>query len=145
MMAGMKILAVDFGRKRTGLAACDELGITTRLLPVLRQDSPERTLESLSVLIRQEQFPKVLWGLPLNMDGSEGPAARASRKMAEALKEKLNRLGWGGELELWDERLTTFAAEQKLREKGISKLKGKKHLDSLSAQVLLEDYLRSRR
>jgi putative Holliday junction resolvase len=143
-MDPVKILAVDPGTKRMGLAACDELELTTRLLPVLNLH-PSRWLQELSRIVLEEGFAKILWGLPLNMDDSEGEAAARSRRMAGQLVRSLKSQGWQGELTLWDERLTSFAAEERLREQGIVKAKGKKFLDSLAAQILLEDFLRSRR
>lgn len=137
----MKILAVDPGAKRIGLAASDELQITIRLLPVLRV-SPGQTVPALVQLIRDESFQKVLVGLPLNMDGSEGNAAKQAKDLASRLKNALDGAGLSVPVLLWDERLTTFEAEQRLRERGIAKLKAKDYLDSAAAEILLEDYLR---
>jgi putative Holliday junction resolvase len=141
----VKILAVDPGSKRVGLAACDELELTTRLIPVLHLPKQPRWLQDLVQLILQEEFEKVLWGLPLRMDGSEGDAAGRSRRIAGQVERELRSRGWTGELTLWDERLTSHAAEGQLRERGIPKIKGKDFLDSLAAQILLEDFLRSQK
>jgi putative Holliday junction resolvase len=143
-MDPVKILAVDPGTKRIGLAACDELELSTRLLPVLQVSRHPAWCRDLTQLILEEEFARVLWGLPLNMDGSEGDAAARSRRMASQVEQELRRKGWEGEWTLWDERLTSDAAEHRLREEGIPKAKGKDFLDSLAAQVLLEDFLRSR-
>jgi putative Holliday junction resolvase len=139
----MKILAVDPGVKRMGLAACDALQLTTRRLPVLHLTKSASWVQDLARLILEEEFAMVLWGLPLNMDGSDGPAAARSREHAAQLQRELQNRAWAGELKLWDERLTSYAAEQKLREQGIAKAKGKEFLDSLAAQILLEDFLKT--
>ena len=139
----MKILAIDPGAKRVGLAACDELGLTTRLLPVLQTSSTSETIRQLKDIIANEGFLKILIGLPINMDGSEGPAAKRSRDLALALERALKDEKFAGEILLHDERLTSYEAEQRLREKGIAKAKAKDFLDSIAAEVLLEDYLRS--
>ena len=139
----MKILAVDPGTKRVGLAACDEMEITTRLLPVLYTHRAS-WLDELIGIVTGESFQQVIWGLPLNMDGSEGEAAKHARRMALQVERELKKKNWAGEFTLWDERLTSFAAEEKLKERGIAKAKGKDYLDSLAAQILLEDFLRSR-
>jgi putative Holliday junction resolvase len=139
----VKILAVDPGEKRVGLAACDELQLTTRRIPVLHLSKQPQWIQALAQLILVEEFVKVLWGLPLNMDGSEGKAATRSRRQAGQLERELQKQGWTGELTLWDERLTSYAAEEHLRERGIPKAVGKDFLDSLAAQILLEDFLKS--
>jgi putative pre-16S rRNA nuclease len=139
----MKILAIDPGAKRIGLAACDALQLSTRLLPVLVTSALSERIHFLKTRISDEGYQKVLIGLPLNMDGSEGPAARRSRDLAQALGAALLRDNIPCEIQLWDERLTTFEAEQRLRQKGISKAKARDFLDSVAAEVLLEDYLRT--
>lgn len=143
-MGPVKILAVDPGHKRIGLAACDELELSTRLLPVMEISKHPQWPKDLAQLVLEEEFAQVLWGLPLNMDGSEGEAAERSRKMAGQVERELQRRNWSGGWTLWDERLTSFAAEDELRQRGIPKAKAKNFLDSLAAQVLLEDFLRSR-
>jgi RNAse H-fold protein YqgF len=139
----MKILAIDPGSKRIGLAASDELQLTTRLLPVLTV-SGKQVLPALIELIAREGFQKILVGLPLNMDGSEGPAAKQAKRLASDLEAQLRARELPAQIELWDERLTSFAADERIRERGIPKAKAKGFLDSLAAEVLLEDYLRSK-
>lgn len=136
----MKILAIDPGAKRIGLAACDELGLTTRLIPVMQVSGLLQGAERVARLAKDEGFPKILVGLPLNMDGFEGESAKRSRSFA-ALLQKRFPPAEAPEIILWDERLTSFEAEMRLREKGIPKAKGRDFLDSVAALVLLEDYL----
>lgn len=139
----MKILAIDPGKKRIGLAASDALHLTTRLLPVLEVSGLGESLRELAKLIAAEEFQKVVIGLPLNMDGSEGEPARAAKAMAERLRQELAAKQIACEVELWDERLTSFEAEQRTRQQGVAKAKAKAFLDSVAAEVLLEDYLAS--
>jgi len=139
----MKILAIDPGGRRVGLAASDALHLTTRLLPVLQVKKLKSSVPELVTLIGKEEFGKVIIGLPLNMDGSEGAAAKEARVLAEALIQALKKKKLSCEVELWDERLTTFEAEQRARQQGVSKAKAKAFLDSVAAEVLLEDYLAS--
>jgi len=141
----MKILAIDPGTKRVGLAACDEMGLTTRLLPVLDLKKNSRWIQDLVELVVAEGFAKVLLGLPLNMDGSEGEPSKRSRRLANSLQKKLTEQGWEGSVDLWDERLTSFEAEDRLRQRGVPKGKAKEFLDSLAAQIILEDFLRSQK
>jgi len=139
----MKILAIDPGGKRIGLAASDALHLTTRLLPVLQVSALGNSLRALAELVAQEGFEKVIVGLPLNMDGSEGKAAKAARDLAEKLRKETAKRKLTCEIELWDERLTSFEAEQRTRQQGVAKAKAKAFLDSVAAEVLLEDYLAS--
>ncbi|MFO1463042.1 MAG: Holliday junction resolvase RuvX [bacterium] len=137
----MKTLAIDPGGKRIGLAASDALHLTTRLLPVLEVSGLKASLRELAALIAAEGFERVVVGLPLNMDGSEGKAAQAARELAEKLRGEIHARKLDCEVELWDERLTSYEAEQRLRQRGVAKAKAKAFLDSLAAEVLLEDYL----
>ncbi len=139
----MKILAIDPGGKRVGLAASDALHLTTRLLPVLQVKKLKSSVPELVSLIAKEEFAKVVVGLPLNMDGSEGAAAKGARELAATLIAALKKKKLECEVELWDERLTTFEAEQRARQQGVAKAKAKAFLDSVAAEVLLEDYLAS--
>lgn len=139
----MKILAIDPGGKRIGLAATDALHLTTRLLPVLQVKNLGASLPELVSLIIKEEFEKVVVGLPLNMDGSEGAAAKAAKALAQKLGEALKKKKVDCLVELWDERLTSFEAEQRTRQQGVAKAKAKAFLDSVAAEVLLEDYLAS--
>jgi putative Holliday junction resolvase len=137
----MKILAIDPGTRRLGLAACDELGLSTRLIPVLKISGSRPWIQNIIELIQREGFTRIIFGLPLNMNGSPGPAAQRSREMARSLQAELQGRKISCEVILWDERLTSFEAETRLREKGIPKRKAKEYLDSLAAEVLLQDYL----
>lgn len=139
----MKILAIDPGKKRIGLAASDALHLTTRLLPVLEVKGLGTSLREIGLLIEREEFQKIVVGLPLNMDGTEGQAARSARDFAEKLRKELAQKQISCDVELWDERLTSFEAEQRARQQGVAKAKAKAFLDSVAAEVLLEDYLSS--
>lgn len=139
----MKILAIDPGTKRIGLAASDALHLTTRLLPVLQVSGLGRSVQEIARLIKEEEFQKVVVGLPLNMDGSEGKAAIAARDLVKRLQKEFQSKKISCEVEVWDERLTSFEAEQRVRQQGVAKAKAKAFLDSLAAEVLLEDYLAS--
>ncbi len=140
----MKVLAIDPGKKRIGLAACDELEITTRLLPQLQVASWGKLLKQLVDMIRDQGFQEVVVGLPLDMSGQAGQAAESARRLADALEKQLASGQAVCRVVLWDERLTTFEAEQRLRDRGVARGKARHQLDSLAAQVLLEDYLQNR-
>ncbi len=137
----MKILAIDPGLKRIGMAACDPLGITTRLLPVLKVSKPESAVQNIIQLVTEEGFQKILVGLPLNMDGTEGEGAKRARSFSEKLKKNLEEKNLPCAVELQDERLTSYEAEERLKEKKYPKEKWKEFLDSVAAEIILEDYL----
>ena len=132
----MKVLAIDFGTKRVGLAVGDtELGIA---LPkgVLKND--EHLIDRLYKIIHSTGVSRVVVGLPLTPSGREGQRAREVREFVEKLKGRLGDI----EVVLWDERYTTLEAESRLRE--LPPKRRRELLDSVSAQTILEEYLQSR-
>jgi putative Holliday junction resolvase len=139
----MKVLAIDPGLKRVGRAACDEFGWTTRRLPALIYKNQKNLVGLLVDEVAREGYQSLLIGHPLNMDGSVGEAARRSEKLCEALKDELRRRSLEVEILLWDERLSSFEAKTRLRQRGVSLRKGREALDSMAAEVLLQDYLGS--
>ena len=125
----MKILAVDYGDSRTGLATCDRTEFLTT--PVASQ---------ICAVAADIQAELIVIGLPLNMDGTEGERAAKSRKLAKTVEL------WSGlPVRMWDERQTTCAAADLLDESGTFGSKRKAILDSVSATVILDDYLAWRR
>ena len=139
-MAG-RVLGVDFGLARLGLAVADALGIAAHMLPQLAVKG--KTLAEAAALVAalaaREEAERIVLGLPLNMDGTEGPAARRVREFGRLLAEQ-SRLP----VEFEDERLSTVAAEERLRERELTRKKRKQRLDSLSAQVILQGWMEAR-
>lgn len=131
-----RILALDLGKKRIGLAVSDALGITAQGLPTLERTNIREDLDALAGLIHQLEVTLLLMGNPLNMSGTEGRQAAYSREFADRLHKKT-----GIEVCLWDERLTTVEAQRVLRESGISIEKRARAVDRLAAVILLESYL----
>ena len=127
----MKILAVDYGDSRTGLATCDRTEFLTTAI------TPQITLKARNKVVAKEiEAEMILIGLPLNMDGTEGERAAKSRKLAKTVEL------WSGlPVRMWDERQTTCAAADLLDESGTYGSRRKEILDSVSATVILEDYL----
>ena len=132
------VIAIDYGTKRHGIAACDPLGISVRPLPFVPAEPRSKALQAILGVISDRGARLVLVGLPLNMDGSEGPAARSVRGFAADLKDKLPP---GVAIEFWDERLTTDDAEKTLLERGLSHRERKQVIDSISAAILLKSWL----
>jgi putative Holliday junction resolvase len=131
-----RILALDLGKKRIGLAISDPLGITAQGLPTLQRTNIRKDLAALAALIEERGVGLLLMGHPLHMNGREGRQAEYTREFAERLAD------WTGlEVRYWDERLTTVEAERVLRSSGISIAKRAAAVDQLAAQILLESYL----
>ncbi len=136
----MRILAVDYGLKATGLAITDELQLTTRPLATIRR-SRQRPVDLPREILRQVEEYEVgllLIGLPLNMDGTRGEAARRVERLVEALQPLLRI-----PVKLVDERLTSRAADERLRTGGASDRQRRERSDEYAALIILEDYLAS--
>ena len=132
----MRILAVDYGRRRVGLAVSDELGFAASGLPTVRADSRSSAIESVAQVASDVGAAALIVGLPLNMDGSRGPMAEAAASFAAALS-----CATGLPFRLWDERLTTVAARRTMRETGLRDRDKEGALDRLAAVLLLNSYL----
>ena len=131
----MKILAVDYGDSRTGLATCDRTEfLTTAITPQITLKARNKVAARVCEVAKEIEAEMILIGLPLNMDGTEGERAAKSRKLAKTVEL------WSG-LRMWDERQTTCAAADLLDESGTYGSRRKEILDSVSATVILEDYL----
>jgi putative holliday junction resolvase len=133
-----RILALDVGGKRIGLAMSDPLGITAQGLPNLVRKNKRTDLEALARLAAEQEVRLFLVGNPLHMSGDAGRQAGWVREFADALTE-YTRLP----VQLWDERLTTVEAARVLRSSGIGIEKRARAIDRLSAVILLQSYLDS--
>ena len=133
----MKILAVDYGDSRTGLATCDRTEfLTTAITPQITLKARNKVAARVCEVAKEIEAEMILIGLPLNMDGTEGERAAKSRKLAKTVGL------WSGlPVRMWDERQTTCAAADLLDESGTFGSRRKEILDSVSATVILEDYL----
>jgi putative Holliday junction resolvase len=131
-----RLLAVDYGRVRLGLAVSDALGMAGHPLPALRRGGEEADRRALARLVEQHDVVRLVVGLPLNMDGSEGPMAVEARDWAQALGEALGR-----PVQLEDERLTTDEAESFLSSLGLRPSDRKRLRDSVAAALILQAVL----
>ncbi|MVB12594.1 putative pre-16S rRNA nuclease [Caprobacter fermentans] len=136
----MKILAVDLGMARTGLAVCDEGEVLASPVRVVAQRNRERLAEAVAQEAKTLAVKQIVVGLPRNMDGSEGESAQNARKFAELLKAQS-----GLPVELWDERGTTITAHGYLNDTDTRGKKRKAVIDAVAATVILQDYLAFRR
>ena len=135
----MRTLGVDLGRVRIGLALVDEVLRTPRALLTLTRTTSAKDLAAIGEVARTYEVSRVVLGLPLNMDGTEGSSARLARAFAPKLEAAL-----GVPVELHDERLSSFEAETRLRGRGISARDQRGRLDAEAAAVILESWLERR-
>lgn len=135
-----KLLALDVGLARIGVAVCDPLQLAARPLTVIHRRSRNEDFAVLAKLVQHEAVQAVICGLPLNMDGSEGARALSTRKWATRLAHALRAL-LGAPLPVifWDERLSTYVAQTLLAEQG-----GAVAEDAAAAAVILQSYLDAR-
>jgi len=133
-----RILALDLGKKRIGLAISDPLGITAQGLPNLVRTNKRADLAALGQLAHEREVTLILMGNPINMKGAEGRQSGWVREFAGAIEQRL-----GLPVRLWDERLTSVEAGRVLRQSGISIERRAAAVDRLSAVILLQSYLDS--
>ncbi len=135
----MRIAALDVGEVRIGVAVSDELGLTAQPVGVVRRTGGRRDLEALGSVLAPYAPERLVVGLPLDMNGSEGPAAARVRVFAGRVGDAL-----GLPVEFWDERLTTVAAERTLLEADMSRRRRRQVVDKLAAALILQGYLARR-
>lgn len=136
----MRILGLDYGSKTVGVAMTDALGMTVQPYKTIqreRESKLRQTLSEIAEIVEQYQIEKIVMGLPLNMDDTEGDRAVKTRDFAEKLKLRV-----AVPIEFTDERLTTMEAEEILDQSGIPRSEQKKVIDQVAAQLILEQYLR---
>lgn len=136
----MRALGIDPGSKRIGLAISDRLGTIASPLAVLtRSRSRAHDDAEIARIVREEEVEVVVVGLPLNMDGTRGPAARAAAAEAERLATVV-----GVPVELHDERRTTVTAERSMREAGVDARRQRGQVDKVAAAIMLQSWLDAR-
>jgi putative Holliday junction resolvase len=136
----MAVAAIDFGRKRIGLAITDADGRGAYPVGIVERRSLKEDLDTIRSQLAERRVSRIVVGLPLNMDGGEGPSARAARAFAEHLGTAT-----GVAIEMFDERLTSVEAEERMRDASMSRSGKKAVRDAVAAAVILEGWLESRR
>ncbi|MBX3332534.1 MAG: Holliday junction resolvase RuvX [Nitrospira sp.] len=131
-----RILALDYGTKRIGVALSDELKWTAQPLETFERRALEWDIAHVAGLVTAHDVERVVLGFPLQLDGREGPAVLAMRAFAEKLEA-----GISVPIVLWDERMTTKAAEDLLIAADVSRKKRKGVVDRIAAAILLQSYL----
>ncbi len=135
----MRAMGLDLGDKTIGIAVSDELGWTAQGVEVIRRTTQEKDIARLQALVEQLNVDQIILGLPKNMNGTIGPSGEKCIAFAEQLKQILNL-----PVHLWDERLTTMAAQRTLIEADVSRKKRKQVIDKMAAVLILQNYLDSK-
>ncbi|MCI9408574.1 MAG: Holliday junction resolvase RuvX [Oscillospiraceae bacterium] len=136
----MRIMSVDFGDSRTGIAVCDKSEMLASPLTVITEYNFERCAEKVAELAKKEQAELIVVGYPKNMNNTIGERAEKCQKFAELVSEQS-----GIPTELWDERSTTVTAHNYLNETNVRGKKRKAVVDAVAATIILETYLAYRK
>jgi len=136
----LKVMGLDIGTKRVGVAISDPLAIAANAKGVFEYKKEEELIEKIKEYIKQFEVDAVVLGLPVNMNGTIGEAAKKILQLADTLRKKLTV-----PVDVFDERLSTVMAENFLKEADLSRKKRKKVIDISSAQIILQDYLDAQR
>ena len=134
----MQIAAIDLGSRRIGVAVTDEAGVGAHPLGIVERRALAKDLKAIREMFRDRDVGLIVVGLPLNMDGNEGAAALSARKFAARLALELRVT-----VEMFDERLTTFEARERLGGMPVRKGTRKRGVDALAAVVILEGWLQA--
>ena len=139
----MRIMGLDFGSRTVGVAVSDSLLITAQGLEIIRRKEENKlrqTLARLEELIEEYEVEEIVLGLPKNMNATEGVRAELTREFQDKLERRT-----GLPVILWDERLTTVAADKTMMESGVRRENRREHVDKIAAALILQGYLASRR
>ena len=137
----MLILGLDYGSKTVGVAVCDPLGITAQMVETIvreREDKLRRTLARIQALVEEYKIERIVLGYPKNMNNTLGERAARTEEFKAALERRT-----GIPVILWDERLSTAAAERVLIERGVRREHRKETVDQIAAALILQGYLDS--
>lgn len=135
----MRILGLDFGAHTVGVAVSDELGLTAQGVEIIRRKSPgklRQTLARIEELASSYCAEKIVLGYPKNMNNTEGERCEKTREFKEMIERRTHL-----SVELWDERLTTVAADAIMMESGIRREHRKEYVDEIAAMLILQGYL----
>lgn len=136
----MRIMAIDYGDARTGVAISDAMGFLAGFTTVIHSRKSEVVIEELTKIIAEHGVDELVMGFPRNMDGTEGPRADLYRGFAARVEERT-----GMTVNLWDERRTTIEAHQILHAGGKKMKDHRKNVDAVAATLILEGYLARRK
>jgi putative Holliday junction resolvase len=134
----MRVLAIDHGTVRMGIAVSDELGMIALPLDYIPAEPPADCLKRLQQLVAEKSVARIIVGMPRNMNGTYGPAAEKVRAFIAKLEKAVTV-----PIRTWDERLTSSQANRVMIESGVRRERRKEHVDSMAAAILLQSFLDS--
>ncbi|MFB9327195.1 Holliday junction resolvase RuvX [Paenibacillus aurantiacus] len=135
----MRVMGIDYGDRNIGIAVSDAFGWTAQPVKVVQKRRDDGELDEIAALAKENEVSEIVVGLPKNMNGTVGPRGEICIAFAQTLQQKLNL-----PVHLWDERLTTVAAERTLIEADVSRKKRKLVVDKMAATLILQNYLDSK-
>ncbi|PCL94158.1 Holliday junction resolvase RuvX [Paenibacillus lautus] len=135
-----KIMGLDYGDRRIGVAISDAFGWTAQGVEVIERRRDKGELDRIAALVKDNEVGEIVVGLPKNMNGTIGPRGEICMEFANTLRESLSL-----PVHLWDERLSTVSAERTLLEADVSRKKRKQVVDKMAASLILQNYLDSKR
>ena len=142
-MNNERLMGLDVGSKKVGVALSDPTGLIASPLEIIereREDKLRKTFSRIEELIEEYKVTKIVLGLPLNMDSSEGERVRKTQEFKEALERRT-----GLEIVFWDERLSTVEAHDIMTEAGVKGIDRKKFVDKIAASIILQGYMDSQK
>ncbi len=132
----MRVLGIDYGARRIGVAVCDELGMTAQGVATIHRKNRDADIEAIAALTRQYGVERIVVGYPLRLDGSEGIQCEKVNRFCRRLEARVAL-----PLVLWDETLTTREAEGLLRDRGVRPERRREVVDRVAAAIILQGYL----
>lgn len=135
-----RIMGIDYGDRRIGIALSDAFGWTAQGLEVIERRRDGSELGRITELVKEHEVGEIVVGLPKNMNGTIGPRGEVCMEFADGLRNSLSL-----PVHLWDERLSTVSAQRTLIEADVSRKKRKQVVDKMAASLILQNYLDSRR
>ena len=139
----MRVLGLDYGSQTVGVAICDPTGLIAQPLETIvrkEENKLRKTLARITALVEEYQVEHIIMGFPLNMNHTEGERCRKTQEFKEMVERRT-----GLAVELWDERLTTVAANEILMESGVRRENRKQMIDQVAAVLILQEYLDHKR
>jgi len=138
-MKNMRVMGLDVGDKTIGVAVSDELLLTAQARPTLRRKNLKSDLEALRQIVAENDVRQIVVGQRLNMDGKPSAQSVKVERFTEELRKVVDL-----PIVFWDERLTSFEAEQHLEQMGMNWRRRRRHVDKIAAMIILQNYLDSR-
>lgn len=135
-MNSRRILGLDYGEKRVGLALSDPLGITAQPLLQISRESDAQLINEIEQIIESHAVDQIIVGLPISLSGNDSPQTKRTRRFISKLRKRLNI-----KVDQWDERLSTEEADRALRDMEIPPSARKNRRDVVAAQIILQGYL----